>query len=153
MDLKYGGKGYLAKPMGYMMKKTAEELSDFDVIVPVPMYRKKQKIRGYNQAELLAKSLAKFSGKPCLADGLERIRETVPMSGLSWEKRKRAIKNAIRVKGPERIAGKTILLVDDIFTTGSTGEECGRMLKQAGAERVFFAAFAATMVRNSAEKN
>lgn len=145
MDLKYGGKGYLAKPMGYMMKRAVEELPDFDVIVPVPMYRKKQKIRGYNQAELLAKALAKFSGKACLADCLERIRETVPMSGLSRDERRRMIKNAIRVKRQERIVGKTVLLVDDIFTTGSTGEECGRMLKQAGAEHVFFAAFAATM--------
>lgn len=144
LALKYGEKGYLAKPMGYLMEQAVKKLPKYDVIIPVPMYRKKEKIRGYNQAELLARWIGNYSGKSCLKDGLVRVCDTTPMSGLSLEERKRMIKGVIRVKYPEKILGKTVLLVDDIFTTGSTGEECGRVLKEAGAKRVFFSAFAAT---------
>ncbi|MEG2199557.1 MAG: ComF family protein [Anaerovorax sp.] len=147
---KYREEAYLGKKMAEAMyDRIQPEDLPVDLIVPVPMYKRKQKIRGYNQAEILGKNLAKFMEKPYNERALVRIRETEPMSTLGAEERVKNVRHAFRVDSkPGRtqekdIAGKVILLVDDIYTTGSTMDSCAEALLKAGAQGVFAYAFAA----------
>ena len=107
-----------------------------DLIVPVPLSPKKKRKRGYNQAELLAQELAAMLDVPCLPT-LEKTRDTNPMHGLRPEERRANVLGAYRLCcSAETVAGKRVLVADDILTTGSTLSECARMLKTAGAVRV-----------------
>ena len=99
---------------------------------------KKQKIRGFNQSELLAKAISERIEKPYSANNLKRIRNTQPQSLLNAEQRKQNIKGAFSVENVEEIKGKTVLLIDDIFTTGTTVNECSKVLYESGAKRVLF---------------
>ena len=117
-------------------------LDRFDVLSWVPVSRKRLRERGYDQAELLAKAVAKelnLKAEPVL----KKIRNTQPQSGTgSAEKRRANIAGAYRVWKPERVSGKRILLIDDIVTTGSTVRECAKTLGLAGADAVYCAAVA-----------
>jgi len=118
------------------------------ILVPVPLEKKKLKWRGFNQAEELGKELSSFLKIPLISGCLIKIKETPPQVELSDEERKENIKGAFLVKDKELIknpkgkpsasygAGKKILLVDDVYTTGSTMEECARVLKEAGAKEI-----------------
>ena len=145
-DLKYNGKPYLAEPFGELLaERLAVEALAPDLIVPVPMYRPKERSRGYNQATLLAKAIARRSGTPCLPRLLLRTKDTTPMSRLSAEERRENARAVfgVRKDGATLLRGKTVLLVDDVFTTGSTAGSCAEALLSAGADRVYVAAFAA----------
>lgn len=146
--LKYGGKGYLAENIAAIMEPVLPAASSYDMILPVPMHRSKKSERGYCQTTLIARQIAGRTGKPMVPDNLVRIRKTEPMSGLSREKRTANIRGAFEVKDPAALAGKRVLLVDDLLTTGSTADECARVLKQAGAASVQLAVFAATAPRS-----
>ena len=144
-DLKYHGKQYNARIFGRILadKITYEKL-DFDVCTPVPMYGKKEYERGYNQAELIARFTAENLQKPFAPYVLVRTRETVPMNSLTGPERKKNIQGAFTVPEDQRqwIFRRTVLLVDDIYTTGSTMKECSKELLKAGAEHVFIASLA-----------
>ena len=136
--LKYREKQQYARPlarvMAYAVRHKLEE--DIDLVTFVPTNAATLRERGYNQAELLARELAKMLDKPCLPT-LEKVRETRPMHGLRPEERRANVLGAYRLCCPETaVAGKRVLVADDILTTGSTLSECGRMLKTAGASRV-----------------
>ncbi|MGN0396123.1 MAG: ComF family protein [Coprococcus sp.] len=108
-----------------------------DVIIPVPMYKRKQKERGFNQAELLAVKLGAKLKLPVYTDVLTRERMTTPQKTLDNLERANNIKNAIRIKPlPNNI--KNVLIVDDIYTTGATMETCTLKLLEAGAENIYF---------------
>ncbi|EAX46824.1 competence protein F, putative [Thermosinus carboxydivorans Nor1] len=104
-------------------------------VVPVPLDAARQKERGFNQTELIFREWAANQGLVWL-DVLVRCRPTAPQWRLTVSERRQNIKGAFYVTRPELVAGKTLLLVDDIFTTGVTMEECARVLKAAGAKRV-----------------
>ena len=124
----------LARVMAYAVRHKLEE--DIDLVTFVPTNAATLRERGYNQAELLARELAKMLDKPCLHT-LEKVRETRPMHGLRPEERRANVLGAYRLCCPETaVAGKRVLVADDILTTGSTLSECARMLKTAGASRV-----------------
>ena len=142
--LKYGGKGYLAANIAAIMEPVLPPVDSYDIIVPVPMHKSKKKERGYCQTTLIARQLGKLTGQPVLEEGLVRTRKTKPMSGLHRDVRARNIRGVFEAPEPERIRGKRVLLVDALLTTGSTADECSRVLKQAGAASVFLAVFAAT---------
>lgn len=142
--LKYGGKGYLAANIAAIMEPILPSPSTYDIIVPVPMHKSKKKERGYCQTTLIARQLGKLTGQPVVEDGLIRTRKTEPMSGLHRDLRARNIQGAFEAPELERIRGKRVLLIDDLLTTGSTADECSRVLKQAGAVSVSLAVFAAT---------
>lgn len=113
-----------------------------DVIVPVPLHKKKKWFRGYNQAEEIAGSLASRCGLDMIPNMLLRKRYTTPQSGLNDKQRQANIKGAFsfnHIYGEDDILGKNILLVDDIYTTGSTLDECAEILRMAGARNVYFA--------------
>ena len=128
----------LGKIMGdYLLTYYPELAEQSEILIPVPMYRKKQKMRGFNQSELLAKVIAERIEKPCV-NHLVRIKETIPQSQLNPEERKQNLQGAFAVENVEEIKGKTILLIDDIFTTGTTINECAKVLYQNGANKVLF---------------
>jgi ComF family protein len=106
------------------------------VLVPVPLEKRKLKWRGFNQAEEVGKEIAKFLKIQLVNNVLKKIKETPPQVELSDRERKENIKGVFLCKNSEQIKGKKILLVDDVYTTGSTLEECAKVLKKAGAKEV-----------------
>lgn len=116
-----------------------------DTIVPVPISAKKEKKRGFNQTAVLAEVLSSELGIACCPDMLERVKNTVPQSRLTGLERKYNVMNVFKLNDRYEIQNKNILLVDDIFTTGSTIEECARILMLAGADKVYFVTLARTI--------
>ena len=118
-------------------KKVCEFLKNYDIIISVPMYKKKKNQRGYNQSELIAREIAKkVKNIEYRSDILLKIKNTANQSLLNKEQRQENLKNAYEVKNKEYISNKNILIFDDIYTTGSTANECSKMLVEAGARSI-----------------
>jgi ComF family protein len=119
------------------------------VVVPVPLHTRKLRQRGFNQSELIAHHALKLgagSGRLVLRSRiLERRRETQSQIGLTRHQRRENLRGSFAVARPQEIAGREILLVDDVFTTGTTVSECARVLRRAGASKVFVATVARTL--------
>ena len=119
------------------------------VVVPVPLHARKLRQRGFNQSELIARHAVKLgagSGRLVLRSRvLERRRETQSQIGLTRHQRRENLRGAFAVSRPEEMAGREVLLVDDVFTTGTTVSECARVLRRAGASKVFVATVARTL--------
>jgi ComF family protein len=123
------------------------------LVVPIPLHRTKQRQRGFNQAELIARAALKhrpagirFELNPHL---LERRRVTQSQIGLTQHQRRANLRGAFKVVEPEKIAGREILLVDDVYTTGTTVSECARVLSRAGAAEIWVATVARTLRLNT----
>ena len=147
--LKYENVIPAAGPLGKKLSEVVSELlagrSDaLPLLVPVPLHQGRREDRGFNQAELIARAAAKYlNGKVEIApDLLVRHRETITQVGLSREERIANMLNAFRVADRKGVAGRTVILIDDVMTTGTTLSECARVLKKAGAERVWAATVA-----------
>ncbi len=140
----YGHRNY-ADAYGRMlaMKLLREERTDFDVLTWVPVSKKRRRKRGYDQVELLAKSVAReLNVTP--ARLLCKVRDNPPQSGITGRaERKANVLGAYCVVSPDLVVGKKIMLLDDILTTGATAGECARTLLTAGAKEVHYAAVAA----------
>lgn len=108
-----------------------------DYIIPVPLHRKGYHVRGYNQAALLANKLSKYFNKPVLENVLLKIRRTKAQASLNKEERLRNLTDAYYVREKEVVRRKNILLVDDVCTTGTTIEECSKVLKNSGANKIW----------------
>jgi len=106
------------------------------VLVPVPLYRTRIWRRGFNQSALIASELGRRLAIAADPLALRRVRRTPPLKGMSPLQRRKTVAGAFRVPDKKAVAGKTIILVDDVLTTGSTAEACARTLKRAGAVRV-----------------
>jgi ComF family protein len=104
-----------------------------DALVPVPLHRSKLWAREFDQALALARELSKGIGIPVWADGLIRQWRTVSQVGLNAAERQRNVRGAFRLTEPQACAGKALLLIDDVYTTGATLQECARTLRLAGA--------------------
>ncbi|MEK7510319.1 MAG: ComF family protein [Patescibacteria group bacterium] len=107
------------------------------LIVPVPLSKRRLKWRGFNHSEAFAKELSRFLGIPVCNDVLVKIKHTPPQAELPQEERRENMRGVFEVKGRERVRNRKILLVDDVFTTGSTMEEAAKVLRQAQAKQVF----------------
>ena len=135
--------GYARAYAPYLADLIREEFGDsFDLLTWVPISRKRLKKRGYDQSKLLAQAVGKLLGvRPVRT--LRKVRDTAPQSLTgSAEKRRENVKDAYAVWKPETVIGKRILILDDIFTTGSTVSECARTLGKAGAAEILCAAVA-----------
>ncbi len=125
----------LAGPLGDLIMAAFPRDERFDAIAAVPLHWRRQWQRGFNQAELLARTLSRRTAIPVIP-ALRRVRYTAHQAGLSKTARRHNVSAAFRCRRPEAIAGRRILLIDDVMTTGSTGAECATALKRAGAARV-----------------
>jgi ComF family protein len=110
--------------------------SSYDLLIPVPLHRSRLRQRGFNQSVLLGNILKKKYRLPLCTGILKRTAPTLPQVTLPVQARKLNIKNAFHVKKIQSVEGKNILLIDDVYTTGSTMNECARVLKKSGASRV-----------------
>ena len=136
-DLKYYGKKFAAP---HIAQKLVEPLCSFlspQLFVPVPLHKKREKQRGFNQSKLIADALSELTSIPTNATCLQRKIETETQTGKSKEERHANIVGAFNVTNKEVIKGKNIVLIDDVFTTGATTNECARVLKKAGANKVY----------------
>lgn len=106
-------------------------------MIPVPVSRKKMQKRGYNQAALIARQLAEKTGIPTDLHSLARIRDTIPQKELNHQERRKNLNNAFKMD-QNAVKYKKVLLVDDIYTTGSTIDACAVALKEAGVQQVYF---------------
>lgn len=139
MKFKYGKKMHLSKPLGSLMNKYAKNMIDMrsvDIIIPVPLHTKRFHERGFNQSELLSHELSHYFGVPTVTGILQRVRETLPQFELPPKERFKNVKGSFAIGNKDYIKDKKIVLVDDIYTTGSTISECTRVLKEAQASKV-----------------
>ncbi|HEY0867814.1 MAG TPA: phosphoribosyltransferase family protein [Fimbriimonas sp.] len=135
--LKYNRRTSLSSAMSAALKRRYEEVfAPVDAVVPVPIHWSRRCTRGFNQSELLCEA---FPAALVRTDVLFRVRATRPQVGLSHEERLTNLQGAFRAKGAP---GMSILLVDDVLTSGQTARECARALRAAGAREVAFLAFA-----------
>lgn len=138
-SLKYSGVQALGLDLGRRLGQIVVEKGiHADMMIPVPLHRRKLRERGYNQAELIARGLSGAAGIPLLTDLLCRKKYTETQTALSLEDRQKNMEDAFEVipaKAAE-LKGKTCIVVDDVITTGATIESCGRVLKNAGAAKV-----------------
>lgn len=133
--LKYGRKIAIARTMARYMAPLVSQGEDL-VLVPVPLHRTRLWQRGFNQSALVASEISRRLGIAAAPMALRRIRRTPPLKGMSPLERRRTVAGAFRVRDKATVSGKTVVLVDDVLTTGSTAEACARTLKRAGAARV-----------------
>jgi len=133
--LKYARKVALARTMARYMAPLVGDAPDC-LLIPVPLHRTRLWSRGFNQSALVARELSRRLGIPAAPLALARSRRTPPLKGMSPLQRRKTVAGAFRVRERGAIAGKTIILVDDVLTTGSTAEACARVLKRAGAARI-----------------
>ena len=149
LRLKYGNSPYLAQYLSrYLLDILLLSDWDIDCITFVPLHKTRLKKRGYNQAELLAQSLAECTNKPCKAL-LEKTVVTPNQAKLNRQERMENLRGsfAVKIAPPEHV-----LLVDDVLTTGSTADECSRVLKKAGAKVVYVLTFASVPERPMLDK-
>ena len=136
---KYEGKIGLSPIFGEWMAERLSYYWDpqcFDVILPVPLHQQRLRERGFNQTLLLVRELSRRSGIPYRMNVVQKKRPTLPQVQLSGAERERGVRKSFHILGEEELEGKTILLVDDVYTTGATVNECSRVLLAAGAARI-----------------
>ena len=134
--LKYGRKVALARTMARYMAPLLDAEGGDLLLVPVPLHRSRIWSRGFNQSAIVARELSRLTGLQTLPRALTRTRRTPPLKGMSPLQRRRAVAGAFTVPESEIVRGKTVILIDDVLTTGSTANACARALRRAGAARV-----------------
>jgi len=145
-DLKYGGMQVLAEPLAELLANAWVATGyTCDIIMPVPLYKARERQRGYNQSALLGRALSRSLGVPCSCDCLERARNTPPQVGLSRSERHANMADAFRCR--HTLVGKRVLLVDDVCTTAATLEACAAALQAAGAGELRGLTLARALVR------
>ena len=152
--LKFGGVRPAANVLGRMLAEAITHLEPMFqqptiMVVPVPLHRNKRRERGFNQAELIARAALKLNsvqGRLRLCENvLERQRETRSQIGLTSHQRRENMRGAFAVTRAQEVNGQEVLVVDDVYTTGTTASECARVLLRAGATRVWVATVARTL--------
>ena len=137
--LKFNAMVQLAVPLGRVLYRTFREYwsaGDIDLIAPVPLHQRRFQRRGFNQAYLLISGWREVGNALIVRDLLVRHRETMPQTGLDRRQRRANIRHAFSMRRPGQSAGRRVLLVDDVLTTGATADACAQALLQDGASRV-----------------
>lgn len=140
-QIKFGKKIWLLSIFSELLNEAKPfNVSNYDMLIPIPLELSRERQRGFNQALEIAQVIKKtYETKPLeISKAIKKIKKTVPQSQLGRNKRLGNLTNAFRLKKTCNVRGKSVLLIDDIFTTGSTINECARLLKNQGAERVDF---------------
>ncbi len=142
LSLKYARKPGHARTIARYLAPRLPALADA-VLVPVPLHRWRIWQRGFNQSSLIAGAIAATTGIPAI-NALQRVKRTPPLKGLGADARARTLRGAIMLDpvAKDRIAGRTVYLIDDVFTSGATASACARVLKRGGAAKVEVACWA-----------
>jgi ComF family protein len=138
LSFKFGGRLTSLATLGMLAKQAGVEtlFTEPDFVLPVPLHIRRLRSRGFNQALLLARTCFPGWQDKIFPDLLLRLQATTPQTSLSGKARRTNLRGAFVVPNPRKIKGKNILLIDDIFTTGSTLHECAKILQQAGARHI-----------------
>lgn len=140
IDYKFNDKGYLNEFFVKIIlknKKICRKIKKYDIIIPVPIHKKRKNERGYNQSEIISKKIVEnFQNIELITDCLIKEKNTIAQSSLNRNKRKENVKQVYKIENKEKIVNKKIILFDDIYTTGSTTRECSKILKQSGAKEI-----------------
>lgn len=138
--MKYSGKSYIAKSLAPLLASFAMEwLDDIHdmLMVPVPLHPRKLRQRGFNQSLILARGISLILNSELDILSFRRIKFTRSQTGLNMDERRKNVKNAFELKDGKHYKGKSVILVDDVATTGNTMNECARILKKGGCEKVY----------------
>ena len=138
LSYKFQEKPYIYKTISTFLEnkqKNFEKLKKYDIMIVVPISRKRKKQRGYNQSELIAKEIAKIISLKIEKNILYKVKNTAPQSSLNKRQREENVKQVYKVRNIEKIKDQKILIFDDIYTTGNTVNECARTLIEAGLSR------------------
>lgn len=139
LQYKFNDKAYMRNTFAKIIlknKKVCGLLKKYDIIIPVPIHKSRKAQRGYNQTQLIASKIAECINIELCNNVLVKNKNTIAQSKLNRKKRIENIKGAFDILNLEKVQGKNVLLFDDIYTTGSTANECSRVLKTAGAKTV-----------------
>ena len=140
LKFKFQSCPYVSKVfVNFLLKneKIFQKIEKYDTIIPVPISKERKKERGYNQSLVFARELCKYLENVVLIDNcLYKIKNTVPQSTLTKQQREENIKNAYELKNKQIIKNKKILLIDDIYTTGNTVNECAKILKAGNPKNI-----------------
>jgi ComF family protein len=137
LAFKHGDRTHMAGAFGRWMHRVGGEmLSGADLLIPVPLHWTKLFQRRYNQAALLAHAISSAGGPPVAADWLIRRRRTPPQGRLGAAARDRNVRAAFALRAGRSVAGKGVVIVDDVMTSGATLDECARVLRRAGAKSI-----------------
>lgn len=144
IDYKFNEESYKYKMLAEFITKNIilndknafQIIKNYDIIIPVPISKKRLKERGYNQSELIAKQIAKATKMRLEADCLYKNKNIIAQSKLSKEQREENIKGVYSIKNKEKLHGKKVLLFDDIYTTGGTVNECCKIIKEANPNKI-----------------
>ena len=148
-EIKFRKRRHVAQGLGRLWAGViAKDIPAYAILVPLPMHPKKRRERGFDQAEVMAAAIAETTGIK-LIKALERIQDTPPQSGLHPQQRAENVRGAFRVPHGVNITGESIMLIDDIYTTGASLNECARVLKAGGAEDVFAMTLAIAQSKSS----
>ncbi|WP_321368871.1 ComF family protein [uncultured Desulfuromusa sp.] len=134
---KFSGKISLDRSLGVLLDRAVARDLSLDLVVPVPLHHKRLQQRSYNQALLLAREFSRNRKLPLAADRLIKIKATESQQGLSAKQRAENLHGAFKLQGS--VSGATVLLIDDVLTTGATVEACSQVLLAGGAKAVFVA--------------
>jgi ComF family protein len=126
----------LGRPLTQWMSKCIRPAGGIDCVVPVPLHIARLRHRGFNQALIIANELIRVFPIPLSYDNLARVRSTVPQVELTGEERIKNVAGAFALRRPDELKERDVLLIDDVYTTGATMNECAKVLKNAGAARV-----------------
>jgi ComF family protein len=151
LKLKYGGRLACAETMARAMARLMPPGAE--LLVPVPLHRWRIWSRGFNQAALIGRSLSAASGVPMEAELLRRVKATPVLRGLGAGGRRKAVAGAFALAqgAGERLAGRTVVLVDDVHTSGATANACAKALKRGGAARVILLCWARVLEAEAAD--
>lgn len=148
LEFKFKNKKYLYKPLSQELINILMYYKNLiDIIIPVPISLARYFERGYNQSKLVADYVSKKINKPLALWVLIKTKNNYMQSKLNMQTRSNNVKNVYKVLNTEKIKGKNILLIDDIYTTGATVTECSKILKQNGAQKIIVATIAKTKIK------
>lgn len=140
IDYKFNDKSYLYKLFSKIIiknEKICGILKKYDIIIPVPIHKKRKRKRGYNQSELITREISnKIPNLIHENKAIQKVKNNIEQSSLTKEQRKQNVKNVYKILNKEKIQNKNIVLFDDIYTTGNTANEISKILKQNGANKI-----------------
>ena len=140
LKIKYDNKREYIEGFAKLMAIRYEKfikVSNIDCIIPVPLHSSRKRMRGFNQSDILAKYLSKYLDLPVFFDCLCRVKKTEDQKGLNRTERLHNLDNAFMVKKLQKKI-KNVLIVDDVYTTGTTIEKCAKVLKDSGINKIYF---------------